>query len=149
MMRDSPFSESSTVGTADRGARSECALVRPGLRGGELERMPVLDVGMGVGYFRRSWLPVFWRFSGRGRPGDEDSGSKGGSKDGAGRLEPARLIGVVDEGVIEVLAVAVVVGRGAGSVGSMAGVGLGGESIVFVFGESWRRVQDEIMPEMG
>lgn len=32
---------------------------------------------------------MFWRFRGRGRPGEEESGSKGGSRDGAGRLEPA------------------------------------------------------------
>ena len=52
--------------------------------------MPVLDVGMGVGYFRKA-LDVACRFEGRGRPGDEDKGSSsnGGSSDGAGRLMPA------------------------------------------------------------
>ncbi len=29
---------------------------------------------------------------GRGRPGEEDSGSKGGSSDGAGRLMPAAIV---------------------------------------------------------
>ncbi|TFB01397.1 hypothetical protein CCMA1212_006990 [Trichoderma ghanense] len=52
--------------------------------------MPVLDVGTGVGY--RRWAPVpepvptFWRLDGRGRPGEDERGSKGGSRDGAGRL---------------------------------------------------------------
>lgn len=52
--------------------------------------MPVLDVGTGVGY--RRWAPVpepvptFWRLGGRGRPGEDERGSKGGSRDGAGRL---------------------------------------------------------------
>lgn len=48
--------------------------------------MPVLDVGMlGVGYRRWGAEPTFWRFAGRGRPG-EDEGSKGGSREGAGRF---------------------------------------------------------------
>ena len=50
--------------------------------------MPVLEVGMGVGYLRKA-LDVACRFEGRGRPGDEDKGSNGGSSDGAGRLMPA------------------------------------------------------------
>lgn len=87
-MRVSPFSESSTPGTADRGARSGAEA-----RGGELERIPVLDVGTGVGYLR--WARpeqafVFWRLTGRGSPGEDESGSKGGSRVGAGRLDPAR-----------------------------------------------------------
>lgn len=57
-------------------------------RGGLDDRMPVLEVGMGVGYFRKA-LDVACRFEGRGRPGDEDKGSNGGSSDGAGRLMPA------------------------------------------------------------
>lgn len=87
-MSVSPFSESSTPGTADRGARSGAEA-----RGGELERIPVLDVGTGVGYLR--WARpeqafVFWRLTGRGSPGEDESGSKGGSRVGAGRLDPAR-----------------------------------------------------------
>ena len=50
--------------------------------------MPVLDVGTGVGYLCAPELPVFWRLMGRGRPGDEDSGSNGGSRAGAARLVP-------------------------------------------------------------
>jgi hypothetical protein len=50
-------------------------------RGGELDRMPVLEVGTGVGYFRAMPLPMFWRLTGRGKAGDEESGSE--------RLEPA------------------------------------------------------------
>jgi hypothetical protein len=49
MMSVSPFSDSSTAGTAESGARSVPAEER---WGGELERMPVLDVGTGVGYLR-------------------------------------------------------------------------------------------------
>jgi hypothetical protein len=50
MVRTSPFSVSSTDGTADSGARSDVVLVKAGRRRGELERMPVVDVGIGVGY---------------------------------------------------------------------------------------------------
>lgn len=102
-MSTSPFSDSSAVGTADRGARSEFARARPGRArrgaGGELERMAVLDVGTGVGYLRRAAEdvdPVFWRFRGRGSAGEEDSGSNAGRRDGAGRLTPATD---VEEGV--------------------------------------------------
>lgn len=50
--------------------------------------MPVLEVGIGVGYLRKAF-DVACRFMGRGKPGDEESGSNGGSKVGAGRLTPA------------------------------------------------------------
>jgi hypothetical protein len=30
-----------------------------------------------------------WRFAGRGRPGEEERGSKAGRREGAGRLTPA------------------------------------------------------------
>lgn len=74
----------------------------------------MLDVGTGVGYFRcgallkvmprpavpEAFLPlpevmaalpdVFRRFMGRGSPGDEEKGSKGGRRDEAGRFVPAR-----------------------------------------------------------
>jgi hypothetical protein len=57
--------------------------------------MPVLDVGTGVGYLRilapidpaRACL-----LNGRGRPGEEDRGSKGGSSEGAGRFTPATVL---------------------------------------------------------
>lgn len=54
--------------------------------------------------------PVAWRLAGRGRPGDEESGSKGGRRVGAGRFVPA-------------------VAAGGGSVGS--GCFDGDESIMF------------------
>lgn len=50
--------------------------------------IPVLEVGTGVGYLRKA-LDVACRFVGRGRPGEEERGSKAGSKDGAGRFTPA------------------------------------------------------------
>lgn len=94
----SPLAGSETDGTAESGARSladdDCERERPppkawrGL-GGEDERMPVLEVGTGVGYFRYASLAVAWRLAGRGRPGDEESGSKGGRSVGGGRLVPA------------------------------------------------------------
>jgi hypothetical protein len=94
----SPFSLSSREGTADSGVRSDTVdsvRTRSGLegwtRGGEEERIPVLDVGIGVGYLRKAVDPSgpsqACRFHGLGRPG-EDEGSKGGSKEGAGRLTP-------------------------------------------------------------
>lgn len=111
-MRVSPCSESSTAGTSQRGVRS--VVVRCG---GELERMPVLDVGTGVGYFK--WArPVFWRLAGRGRPGDEERGSKGGRRDGAGRLVPA-MEGETEDG-----------GGMAGSVGSIDSCLCGEESMM-------------------
>jgi hypothetical protein len=85
----SPFSGSSTVGTAERGARSEAERTRAGrCRSGELDMMPVLEVGTGVGYLVDPPLPVFWRLRGRGKPGDDERGSNGGSRDAAGRLLP-------------------------------------------------------------
>jgi len=50
--------------------------------------MPVLEVGIGVGYLRKAF-DVACRFIGRGNPGEEESGSKAGSKVGAGLLTPA------------------------------------------------------------
>jgi len=90
---------STIEGTADRGARSETddwdrvsvAVLRL-TPGGDEERMPVLEVGIGVGYFRYALPPTeparAWRLAGRGRPGEEERGSNGGSKVGAGRLVP-------------------------------------------------------------
>lgn len=58
--------------------------------GGEEERIPVLDVGIGVGYLRKAFdgltSPRACRFKGLGRPGEDSS--KGGSKVGAGRFTP-------------------------------------------------------------
>jgi len=58
MSNSSPFAGSTTEGTAESGARSDtedCVRCKHGLagwiRGGEDERMPVVDVGIGVGYF--------------------------------------------------------------------------------------------------
>jgi hypothetical protein len=94
MRRVSPFSFSSMEGTAERGTRSDTVdWVRwsAGLEptcGGLDERMPVLDVGAGVGYVTQA-LAVACRFVGRGRPGDDDRGSNGGNSEGAGRFTPA------------------------------------------------------------
>lgn len=80
--------------TSDRGARSEtvdavrCNVGRGPHLGGLEERIPVLEVGIGVGYFRNA-PEVACRFKGRGNPGEEDRGSKGGSNEGAGLLVPA------------------------------------------------------------
>jgi hypothetical protein len=57
--------------------------------------MPVLEVGIGVGYLRKALDPFdpsrACLFTGRGRPGEEDRGSNGGRSEGAGRLVPAIL----------------------------------------------------------
>lgn len=119
----SPFSGSSTAGTADRGARSEVVRARPGRRGGELDRMPVLEVGTGVGYLSCAF-PVCWRFNGRGRAGEEERGSNGGSNEGAGRFVPAK---VEDE---EERAAPDVVGGSVGSLATGAAVRGGDESIM-------------------
>jgi hypothetical protein len=60
--------------------------------------MPVLDVGTGVGYFRNA-LEFACRLEGRGRPGEDDRGSNGGSSDGAGRFVPP-LVGSVGSGTL-------------------------------------------------
>lgn len=65
-------------------------------RNGELDKIPVLDVGMGVGYRRLASVAVFWRFEVRGRPGEEDRSSNGGNSEGAGRLVPASEVEVAD-----------------------------------------------------
>jgi hypothetical protein len=48
----------------------------------------VLEVGTGVGYLRNAF-EVACLFAGRGKPGEEESGSNAGSNDGAGRFTPA------------------------------------------------------------
>jgi hypothetical protein len=58
------------------------------MRGGLDDRMPVLEVGTGVGYLEYA-LERAWRLEGRGRPGDEDKGSNAGRRDVAGRFTPA------------------------------------------------------------
>lgn len=88
--------------------------------------MPVLDVGMlGVGYRRWGAEPTFWRFAGRGRPG-EDEGSKGGSREGAGRFSGDSD---ADEAVDDVDVDDVVVVNGAGSATSAAAGFRVGESM--------------------
>ena len=59
------------------------------IRGGEDVRMAVDDVGTGVGYVTSSLRASRFRFGGRGSVGDEENGSKAGSRDAAGRLLPA------------------------------------------------------------
>jgi hypothetical protein len=59
------------------------------IRGGEDVRMAVDDVGTGVGYVTSSLRASRFRFGGRGRVGDEENGSKAGSRDAVGRLLPA------------------------------------------------------------
>ena len=48
----------------------------------------MLDVGAGVGYLTKALVPAC-RLDGRGKPGDDERGSNGGSSEGAGRLTPA------------------------------------------------------------
>lgn len=92
MVRDSPLSGMHAMGSVPRGARWLEVRTKGGraTRGGEEDRIPVEDVGTGVGYLRRASVPVFWRLTGRGRAGEEDNGSKAGSRDDAGLLVPAR-----------------------------------------------------------
>ena len=91
--------------------------------------MPVLDVGTGVGYLCAPELPVFWRLTGRGRPGEDESGSNGGSRAGAGLLVPDALAD--DEFNVEFEAEPGTLELAAGSVGSPAAScsRAGGESI--------------------
>jgi hypothetical protein len=134
----SPFSGSSTVGRADKGSRSDAAVdvrTKGGRRTGELDRIPVLEVGMGVGYLRRALrlplplpLPVFWRFSGRGRPGDDESGSNAGSREGADRFCPAAG---GEEGIELLSLCSKLEGLGSGRVGSVEGNAPSGR------GEAW------------
>ena len=106
---------SSIEGTDARGVRSEsvdvvrCSPSRRVLRarGGDEERMPVEDVGTGVGYWN---LPLPYlvggenldkrfssgdartRLAGRGNTGEEDTGSNAGKRigvDSTGRFTPA------------------------------------------------------------
>ena len=89
------------VGTVESGARSEredWVRCKPSLGcatcGGDEERIPVVDVGIGVGYFRYAVFRCEGEntaclLEGRGKAGEEDSGSKAGSREGAGRLTPA------------------------------------------------------------
>jgi hypothetical protein len=94
MSRGSPFSGSISVGTADKGARSDAAeKVRrvdartAAIPGGEEDIIWVEEVGTGVGYVDTAGSRAT-RFCGLGREGDELKGSKAGSRD-AGRLTPA------------------------------------------------------------
>ncbi len=100
MSSSSPSAGRMIVGTVDSGVRSEredWVRCMPGLssaiRGGDDERIPVVDVGIGVGYFRYASRldgdDTACLFEGRGRAGEEDRGSKAGSSEGAGRLTPA------------------------------------------------------------
>jgi hypothetical protein len=59
------------------------------IRGGEDVKIAVDDVGTGVGYVTSSLRASRFRFGGRGSVGDEENGSKAGSRDTAGRLLPA------------------------------------------------------------
>ena len=99
MRNISPFSGRVIEGTAERGARSEiedCVRCRPGLaaiRGGEEDRIPVVEVGTGVGYFWKAFSRSKGEYracllDGRGSPGEEE-GSNAGRSDGAGRFTPA------------------------------------------------------------
>lgn len=60
----------------------------------------MLEVGTGVGYLYAP-LPVACLFTGLGRPGEEDKGSKAGSKD-AGRLTP-EIVGSVGSSTLLLL----------------------------------------------
>lgn len=59
--------------------------------GGDDERIPVVEVGTGVGYLLNDLSKPgegARRFDGRGNPGEEENGSKAGRSDGAGRFTP-------------------------------------------------------------
>lgn len=88
------------VGTAHNGARSDtvdCVRCSDGLpsglswsRGGEDERIPVVEVGIGVGYLVKSCRSgdlSLIRLTCRGRLGEDEAGSKAGSR--AGLFVPA------------------------------------------------------------
>lgn len=76
------FLESLIEGIVERGVCLDVFLVKVGCWRGELERMFVVDVGIGVGYL--NWvLLVFCCFRGCGRLGEELS-LKGGSNDDVG-----------------------------------------------------------------
>jgi hypothetical protein len=122
MSSSSPDAGSIIVGTAESGARSESedwVRSRPGLgsgiRGGDEERIPVVDVGIGVGYSRYAVSRcdgdnIACLLEGRGKTGEEDRGSKAGSSEGAGRLTPAvggedacRLILLGEESIMAIV----------------------------------------------
>lgn len=74
------------------------------MRGGDDDKIPVVEVGTGVGYFsyatsRREGENSVCLFDGLGRPGEE-KGSKAGSSDGAGRLTPAAAGNVGDRSLL-------------------------------------------------
>ena len=50
----------------------------------------MLEVGTGVGYLRKAW-ELACRFEGRGKPGEEESGSNAGRRAAAGRFLPATV----------------------------------------------------------
>lgn len=67
-------------------------------RGGDELIIPVVEVGIGVGYlvYPAPLPPLFgehWRFAGRGKPGEDERGSKAGRRLGAGRLRDVLSIG--------------------------------------------------------
>ncbi len=76
-----------------------CVLCTKGLacaRGGDEDIIPVVEVGIGVGYFVYAAADLVGEhilFDGRGKPGEEDNGSKAGSRDGAGRFRLPVAIG--------------------------------------------------------
>lgn len=90
------------MGTADSGARSvKTDAVRsipgpaPWTRGGDDDKMPVLEVGTGVGYLANADGPRpgsrACLLEGLGSPGEDDRGSNGGSREDADRFTPALL----------------------------------------------------------
>ena len=59
------------------------------VRDGDELGTTVEDVGTGVGYSFESGIESRGRFNGRGKVGEEESGSKAGRREAAGRLTPA------------------------------------------------------------
>jgi len=81
----SPLEGTITVGRSDSGARSDSddrVRCRPGRRGGDDGRMPVEDVGTGVGY-DSCWSSMALNLRLLGSPGgEEENGSNAGNREG-------------------------------------------------------------------
>lgn len=106
------------AGTAPRGVRSESVEYVRGIldfncktREGDEVKMAVDEVGTGVGYVVCSSNASRLRLGGLGRAGEDVNGSKAGSREVAGLLEPGRGEPSVFDRVVEVAIECVLVRR--------------------------------------